>query len=209
MRGLNKGTIKGLGDLGKMRFIAWDAIDLCDREGCICGIMCDHDPTVPMRTGRYGVVQERCIVQYDALKEMERALIDTLPGGINQMDLYRIGTELVPLYKQWAKLNMYEIGTKVLLKGGKEGGLRPHPILKEIRAVIREIGNTWKSLDLRRGSGMRIRKPGDPIMEEMFEKDGVNYYELMEAGEVEGLEKKSGDRLLKRIGEGNEEATGS
>ena len=197
MKTLNKGVIKNFEGGVKLRWISWDAIDLCIRETCMCAEICEHDPTGVVKRGFYDKLENRCIVQYDAIKEMERCLLDSIPADIDQVLLFRIGTELVPLYKQWAKLNMYEIGSSVMATGAK-GSLVPHPIMKELRAVIHEIGITWKGLDFRRG-GRKLRKPGEPVGEEMFELDGVNYYELMEAGEMEGLTSKGGDRILRRI----------
>ena len=118
-------------------------------------------------------------------------VLQNFGNDLTEPELYRVGMQLIPLYKQLARLKIVEMSltTRAMVEETKGGTSKMHPVLKEIRECIRAINAEWREIGI-----SRQKKPEDPAIPI---KPAVDYYERMEKeAEKEGQSLK----LVRRNG---------
>ena len=104
---------------------------------------------------------------------------------LSDFDLQRIGMHLMPLYQQLIRLKKvaFAVENDLIEHDRKSGRSYIHPVFKEIREVLKEIGKELKDLQLEKKWQMKF---GDQIkgvgIEELMEKGDPGYYEKIAGG---------------------------
>lgn len=163
------------------KFPIWTAVQRCDLDRCVARLACPF----------YLKSTNRCTVVMRYLKEAEAMVLQNFGETLTDPELYRVGMQLIPLYKQLARLKIVEmsLSTRAMTEETKAGTSKMHPVFKEIRECIRAINAEWREIGI-----SRYKKPDDPAIPI---KPAVGYYEQMEKdAEKEGQTLK----LVKRNG---------
>lgn len=182
---------KELADYGVMKlnsrdydgvlFPIWNAIQNCEGTRCVAATACTYSMS--------GHVKCKVILKY--LIQLEHMIYANFSQDLEQHDLYRIGMHLVPLYKQLARLKIYEMSmtTRAMAEETRSGTTKMHSIFKEIRECIRSIDSAWREIGI--GKAKRFEDPSVPM------KPAIDYYERMEK---EAAKEGQGLKLVKRNG---------
>lgn len=182
------GTVKG----NQLRFLAH--VGPCDRENCQFKEIC------PYNQSNRNV--NRCHLFYTFLSSLYKDWVDTINGigdMLNQIQLDRIGTHLMPLYHQLAR---FELETTLYQKTYYEdskGRVRTYPQFGEVRQVQSAIRQELKDLKLEamwekkfgKGKAKPVGRIKRPMIDDQIYEDGrQGAYEAMvkEAQESEIIE---------------------
>lgn len=127
---LNKGEVrKGV------TLFAWDGVQDCNPERCPVLNKCTYQK------------EGKCQVQTQYLDNLYQAITTTYKY-LDQVMLFKIGTQIIPLYAHLMKLKIVELSLTSPMTVTSKGGLVIHPVYKEIREVLKTIAVMWKDLDL-------------------------------------------------------------
>jgi len=126
---------------------SWDAIQECMDEDCPADKYCDYQ-----RTGK-------CTAMQKFLKACSSSLMFRSDTELDQDAVFRIGTELVPLYGQLMRFWIEELGVRSDVVYASRGKKNVHPIFKEIRETIKLIGITRQKIGVSGGDSDAL-KPG-------------------------------------------------
>lgn len=147
-------------DSDKKPLFSWEPIPDCTDQMCPLTDKCDY----VQREGKCRVVGG--IVRSAAVN-----ILTNYGLKINNAVRNRIGTQLMPLYVQLAKLYTYEASLSSVHFVDNKGNPKINPVYKDIRDTLRSIDLQWKNLGL---SGMPVEggmpEPGDHF-EEMESHD--------------------------------------
>lgn len=127
------GTVKGK----QLRFLAH--VSECNKEECPIGDQCPFEP------------RGRCKVIYDYLSSLYRDWVDPRLGIgdlLNQIQLDRIGSHLMPLYHQLARFSLDAANLSRTTYVNKQGTELAYPHFNEIRMVLQQIRAEMKDLKL-------------------------------------------------------------
>lgn len=123
--------------IGQMNLYSWDVLPLCNGTDCPAAQLCDKS----------GDGLEKCFVIKKYLKHLCQIVFSNVGQYVTEMQLFRFGTLMVPLYRNLVRLQIEEAGlNSVMMATGK--GLNTNPIYKLIIMHIREIEKMWKSTGL-------------------------------------------------------------
>jgi len=150
---LEKGLIRK-----NVRMFAWDVIPECEAENCQVYHLCKY------------IKQGRCAVMVQYLK----ALYDCILGNYKNLDdvsLFKIGMQLIPLYVQLAKMQLVEMSVPSPIYETDKGAIVSHPIYREIRETLKTINMMWKDLEI------TIPFSDKPSLDDM--SGNPDYYENM------------------------------
>ena len=152
--------------VGDYRFPVWTAVHDCEDTLCVAHETCPEQPEA--RRDR------RCLVITNYLKEAERMAYCALGDNPSEFDLYRVGMQMIPLYKQLARMKILEmsISSRGIAETTKSGTTKIHGVFKALIDVDAAINRSWRDL----GIG-RAKKPDDPAIPI---KPAIGYYEAME-----------------------------
>ena len=135
---ISKGKLRDTKDpdsvVSDITFYSWDAIQECRGEECPADKYCPYE-----RVGK-------CMTMLKFLKATATSLVFKNPD-ISQDIVFRVGTELMPLYSQMLRFFIEEIGIKEASYKNR-GKLGVHPIFKEIRECIKLIGVTRQKIGI-------------------------------------------------------------
>ena len=158
-------------DGSTVSFPVWDMIDKCT-EGCVVGAQCAYK-----RLGK------NCSVMYSYMGNILTLIQDEFYGTTNEQ-LFKIGMHLIPLYRILCKLKLVEASLEGMTYATAQGGVRMHPVYREIREQYKIIDDTWKDLELKKQEEMKkvptyeeLTGDGEPIMTQ----DGRAFSELENA----------------------------
>ena len=168
-------------------YYAFDAVDYCIGARCRAFDYCPYEkPKVSEKTGE--VIRRRCQFQQNYLRGVSLMIWRNYYETITEIELFHVGMELMPLYKNLAKLNLREMAVEDVVYTDDKGIMRSHPVYKEIRDTIRQISMLWKSLGLQ-------EVPEGPSEEQLFANGNPDYYDNLEKSH----EKEKADRKAKKI----------
>lgn len=144
---------------------AWDGIKDCDVGRCPIVDMCTY------------IKRGKCAVQMKYLDTLYNAILGTY-RHIDEMCLFKIGMQIVPLYVQLVKLQMVELSLDSPMMANEAGNISVHPVYKEIRSTLTTIYGAWKDLNLSFNFSGKIQpnRSGNPILVGDTEKGDPNYY---------------------------------
>jgi hypothetical protein len=176
-------TIRGID--GPVSFPIWDYVDRCT-EDCVVAEQCQYK------------MVGNCKVQYQYMRTVLE-LVQNEFVNTNSEQLFHIGMHLIPLYRGLCKMKLVEASLKSLQYSTAQGGLRIHPIYKEIREQLKLIDDTWKNLQLKKESVKSSEVPsyewmtgdGEPVT---VLNNGVPLSDAVLAGAA-GMAKEDEDML--------------
>lgn len=168
-------------NLDDLNFPVWNAIQNCEGQNCISATICPYSLSG----------HTKCKVMLKYLIQMEQMIYQNFGNDLEHHELYRVGMHLIPLYKQLARLKIYEmsLSTRDMAEETKGGTTKMHSIFKEIRECVRSIDATWREIGI--GKPQRKEDPDIPL------KPAVGYYEQMEK---DAKKEGQGLKLVKRNG---------
>ena len=142
---------------------AWDFVEQCTREDCVAYASCPYD--------KHGKPPG----QKEYMRSVQMVIFRNLNGNLSEMNLYRIGMHLLPLYRILMKLKIQEIGDTQAVTTDDKGMKRINPIYKEIRETIKQIEFIWKSLgftdDVPKPKGIGDDLKGNPDYYQEIQED--------------------------------------
>jgi len=131
---LTKGSIS----VGKERLqlVVWDAVEDCKGERCVIEEKCHYQ-----KTGR-------CTLQFKYVSNIIQGLVEEMEtvGAITPSIMNTIGLHIVPLYGHLVKFKILELGLDSPSYFTEKGGIKIHPVYKEIRETLRSITIATRSL---------------------------------------------------------------
>ncbi|MDY6957897.1 MAG: hypothetical protein SVK08_01935 [Halobacteriota archaeon] len=157
----------------RIKLYSWDVLPLCRSDNCPAANFCHY------LTGK--AEPERCWVIGKYIKHTVDVIFGNIGDRMTEAQLFRVGTGLIPLYRNLARLKIEEAGmvSPVALRKG----MTPQPIYKEIRATIKDIEALWKSIGIENldfkynmPSGVEFSTDGG---------EGDSYYDQLEKGVLE------------------------
>lgn len=162
---LNKGIIRK-----NISMFAWDGVQQCEPEICPVTHMCKYSK------------EGKCSVQLNYLRALYKAILGNY-SYLDEMMLFKIGMQIIPLYVQLVKMQMLELSLDRPIYETDKGAVLPHPIYKEIRETLKAIHVMWKDLDLsfsfNKKPSMGKEKDGGDI-----EHGDPNYYKKISSEDV-------------------------
>jgi len=163
-------------------FPVWTAIQDCDMENCPSYQICPYFTTE---------LNRKCVVVMKYLKQVEKMILDNLASEMDNFDLFRVGMQIIPLYKQLARFKILEMAlqTSQIPEMTKSGTTKIHSLFKEIREVIKTIDSTWRELG--------VGKKSQPDVADLVPSNR-GYYENMEK---EALKEQRKLKLVRRKAE--------
>lgn len=149
-------TIRGTDET--VSFPIWDYVDKCTS-------LCAVSDQCPYMT------QGNCKVQYQYMKAVLE-LVQNEFVGTTADQLFHIGMHLIPLYQSLCKMKLVAASLTSMTYETLQGGVRVHPIYKEIREQLKLINDVWKGLELKKQELKRADIPsyewmtgdGEPVM---------------------------------------------
>lgn len=126
------------GEHHQLRFMAF--FKDCDREKCPISQHCDSK-------GNKG----KCKVEHKFIVNLYRDWIDEIDGigdKLNQIQIDRVGTHLMPLYLQLVRFSMEILTLDGMTYTNKAGTQAEYPQLKAQRDVLKHINSELKDLGL-------------------------------------------------------------
>ena len=139
-KGKLRDTLDEDSEVNDITFYSWDAMQDCRVEECPAFRMCVYEK------------RGKCMIMQKFLKACASSLIFKNPD-INQDTVFRVGTELMPLYAQMVRFFIEEIAIKDASSTNR-GKISVHPIFKEIRECIKLIGITRQKIGI--GNGIEV-----------------------------------------------------
>jgi hypothetical protein len=160
-------------------FPVWTAVQDCEMEDCISAHVCPY----------FSEERERkCVVMMKYLKQVEKMILDNLAPDMDDFDLFRVGMQVIPLYKQLARFKIIEmsITSQNIPEMTKSGTTKINSLFKEIREVIKTIDSTWRELG--------VGKKTQPEVKDLIPTER-GYYEKMEK---DALKEQNKLKLVRR-----------
>jgi len=127
---LDKGKIRK-----DVRLFAWDSIRVCNPDECPVSHICTY-----IKQGRCAVLVQYIKVLYDSILSNYKTLDD--------VSLFKVGMQIIPLYLQLAKLQLVEMGLHTPLQTTEKGMMVAHPVYREIRETMKTISAMWRDLEI-------------------------------------------------------------
>jgi hypothetical protein len=124
------------------KLVAWIPLQPCHAERCPVAHLCPYES----RKSKGGL--KKCGLQHKYMDTIARMIQDNFVLRMTEPQLFRIGTELIPLYMILARLKMVELGTKSPEITTLRGEVRIHPVYREIRETMRAIESKWRALGM-------------------------------------------------------------
>lgn len=122
---------------------AWDSIPMCNPTTCPVAEQCNY--LTP------GKAPGKCSVQVAYLDALYECIFTSYPY-LDNVALFKIGMQVVPLYLHLAKMQLFEMSlgeaTDPMVFHTEKGEPKIHPIYKEIRETMKAIHVMWQDLDL-------------------------------------------------------------
>lgn len=127
---LEKGLVRK-----NVTMFAWDGIRDCNNNDCPVTDMCHY------------IKKGKCAVQVKYLESLYKAILGTY-AYLDDVMLFKIGMQVIPLYVQLVRLQLVELSLVSPVYTTFKGIEVAHPIYKEIRETLKTIHVMWKDLDL-------------------------------------------------------------
>lgn len=130
------------------KLVSWDAIPECTESNCPIANKCPY------------LGKKKCTV----MKAFVGSAASIIQNGyiLDQSELLRVGTHLIPLYRNLCRLQIEEMGLRQITRINKAGSVVLNPIYAEIKSHILAIENLWKSLGLNDKEKKVKKKPQWP-----------------------------------------------
>ena len=161
-------------------FPVWTAVQDCEMDQCVAAHVCPY----------FSMERERkCVVMMKYLKQVEKMVMENLADGMDDFDLFKVGMQLIPLYKQLVRFKIIEMSvtTRGISEMTKSGTTKIHSLFKEIRECIKSIDVTWRELG--------VGKKAQPEAPNIPQGANRSYYEDMEK---EALKEQKKLKLVRR-----------
>ena len=130
-------TTVGVVEGKEVRFLAH--VPMCSGDRC------------PLRNSCKFMEGGRCKLLYNFLRSLYESWVNPKTGlgdVLNQIQLDRIGTHLMPLYLQLARFSLDISALQETTFTTKQGTVAAYPQFREIREVLREIRSELKEMQL-------------------------------------------------------------
>jgi hypothetical protein len=119
-------------------YIAVDAVQQCQEEGCPVFSMCPYEKDRAVR----------CAVEMKYIEAVIKSITDMIRTDTNQLVLNKITLHLLPLFQQLVRFQIEAYAVRRTVYTTVQGQYKVHPIFKEIRETIKAIEGTQKSLGI-------------------------------------------------------------
>ena len=126
-------------------FPVWDMIDKCT-DDCVIADKCQYSGS------------KNCKVMIAYIEKILELVQQEFYGTTNEQ-LFKIGMHLIPLYRVLCKLKLVEASLSDMTYNTTQGGIRMHPVFRELREQFKIIDDTWKDLELKREEAGRQNIP--------------------------------------------------
>lgn len=158
----------------KIKLYSWDVLPLCRNDRCPASNFCHY------LTGKAD--PERCWVIGKYIKHTVDVIFGNIGEKMTEAQLFRVGTSLIPLYRNLARLKIEEAGLVSPMETVK-GRSVPSNIYREIREHIKAIDALWKSIGIET-LDLKFNLPQGVMFDEEG-SDGDSYYDQLEKGVLE------------------------
>jgi len=156
----------------KIKLYSWDVLPLCQSDRCPASNFCQY------LTGKS--IPDRCLVIQKYIKHTVDVIFGNIGEKMTEAQLFRVGTSLIPLYRNLARLKIEEAGMLSPMETVK-GRSTPSNIYREIREHIKAIDSLWKSIGIEM-IDMKFNLPGGDVFDGA---EGDSYYDQLEKGVLE------------------------
>jgi hypothetical protein len=158
----------------KIKLYSWDVLPLCRNDECPAANFCHYlagslDP-------------ERCWVIGKYIKHTVDVIFGNIGERMTEAQLFRVGTSLIPLYRNLARLKIEEAGLVSPMQVNNRNTYVPAPIYREIREHIKAIEALWKSIGIE-FLDMKFNLPQEFDFGDAA--GGDSYYDQLEKGVLE------------------------
>src|SRR5512137_1037931 len=127
------------GFIGEKPLIVWDGIQECNGEQCGIYDRCNS------KVKNYA--NGKCKIMKEYISSLLFA-IDKSYKGLDEVQMIKIGFQIVPLYSQLCRLKMIEMTVRDIVYSTEKGSQLVHPVFKEIREVLKAIHIMWKDVQM-------------------------------------------------------------
>jgi hypothetical protein len=174
-------------------FPVWTAMQDCEMAACVAAHTCPYlDGVVSYYEARKTI--RHCQVMSKYLKMVESMLITRFGKDLTEVDLFRVGIHLIPLYKQLIRFKIIEMSISTAQVGEvtRSGTTKMHGLFREIREVLKSIDMAWREIGI-----SKEKQPAAPDIPKNAKKD---YYEIMEGAALreQKAQKAKDSKLVKR-----------
>jgi len=157
--------------------LRWDPVTRCSRDCCVWDecqyAVCKRDGT-------------GCLLEVWYLNHVYNAMLGNkqeMMEVLSDVDVARVGLHLMPLYHQLVRFKKEAYRVKDLVVTTRKGEMRAHPIFREIREVIREIGRELKDMELdakwrKRFQGV-LKMEGALSVDDLMRRGDPNFYDTL------------------------------
>jgi len=170
-----------VGVVGDRQIAAWFPSSECN-ESCSIWDQCSRKGLYNQKIGSpCGLESVYLRTVYGSLisEDPEKGIADKL----DDIELYRVGYHLMPLYRQLILLKKEEFAIKNITSVDKAGKLQVNPVLKEIRDVITKISKEISDLGLHKKWKEKFGTVGGPgfgpSVDDLMEHGDPGYYDRM------------------------------
>lgn len=134
-----------IGDLSNLRgmrselqLVSCDVVPFCNPNICKAAGLCNSckDPT------------RKCLVLLGYMKSVIRMIWRNFGEELTEVQLFKVGMHILPLYKILGRLKLEEAGTEEIVDVDNRGRKYINPIFKEIRETIKIIEFAWEKARL-------------------------------------------------------------
>lgn len=137
-----------------------------------------------------------CRFEFSYMKAIYTSIINEDPekgiaDKLDDIEHYRVGYHLMPLYRQLARFKKLEFSVKHLTTVDKQGKESMHPVFKAIQEVITKISKEINDLGLHKKWKEKYGTTGGPglgpSIEDMFERGDPSFHDsLSKSGKDKG-----------------------
>ena len=155
----------------KFKLYSWDVLPVCREERCPAAQHCQY------LTGK--LLPEKCWVVGKYVKHTTDVIFANIGDKMTEAQMFRVGVNLIPLYRNLARMKIEEAGLISPLVRVKKQDV-PHKVYKEIREHIKAIDALWKSIGIEHLDIKYNLPPGVTFEKEEGDEE-LSYYDRLEA----------------------------
>ena len=131
------------------KMFAWDAVQDCADDNCPIVSQCAYNK------------EGKCVVQLRYVETILTTILNTYKY-LDDVQLTKIGIQIIPLYSQLARLKIIEKSITIdNIVNVSKHGMYVHPVFKEIRQTLLMINQMWRDL-LIKPINLMTPDPDDP-----------------------------------------------
>ena len=142
------------GTYHNLPLVAWSPIEECIAELCRIDSMCEYVKTTAIKTVKCGLQKSYMKATAEMIHRcFEKELQD------NENLLFKVGMQLMPLYRALCKLKMEELAVSYPVYSTPRGDRKADPVYKELRETIKSINQCYRDIGLKGGNAADLPIP--------------------------------------------------